>query len=562
MKYYFYYYLTGRVVIVDYLLGIGLNVNTPSVYAVLQEQYWCACDTKSRYDCGVLNQYRRDLAITPLGRAVRMKKLDVLSVLLRHPDSIVSLDDLHYCILEGDSQMANMIMPKVEKKLLKCDKVQGTDILILHQLGSRAFDFECNETKQLIQTYVEHGFDINSTSTIKEDLSFIESTLLLSAIKNNPMNFELMHFLVTLGADPFIKIGPKSAFNIATSRNDIKMAEVFMNARMDISNRMKEFEDIFQMRVNDKMSQLNYIKTFVPNVQLDCKHLFKSTESGNEFLVEFILQMMPKDSSLFMRQNYSKLIGNLETEEEMPTLLENFVEKSLGNWETIEYVCLPSVMQVVRGFLTRGYDLYQNQTKPLTSTIVNATLYLPSSQHDDALILFKELLSFPKINWAPKPSRAYPLPINGVIQKLSVCPLAVRLGQQNNLALFRETGDDDQDLHFDDEYSPIYPRMYSSRCIEPESTGVVILESLLDNGVYADHINLTNLLKCHPCLIQYLQVLKKLWWAGGEMDFYEIENLFDDAVLQLIGKEELVLNFREWMKIGKQKNCTLQRFVG
>ncbi len=181
---------------VHFLLSI-VPINTPLTYTVLAEKYWSQIN--SRYDCGILTKHQINLEISPIGRAVRMRKLEILDILLRHPHAQVTLDDLHYCILEGDSLTANMILGKIDQNILPHDTIKGTEIHVLHQIGAKAcFKENTKETIKLL------GFDINLKSWVEKDGKMMAKTLLDVILSvGPPVNYDLVRYLVFQGVDPF-----------------------------------------------------------------------------------------------------------------------------------------------------------------------------------------------------------------------------------------------------------------------------------------------------------------------------------------------------------------------
>jgi ankyrin repeat protein len=143
-------------------------------------------------------------------RAVRMRKIGVLQLLLRIKRVDVGLDDLHFCILEGDTRVARLILESFSDETLANDKINGK--WALHYLGDRAFREVNNEdltqdTQLLIARYVESGWNINSISNFNL-ANWHRSTLLLNAIQNQ--NNKLVSYLITNGAS--ISSGPECIF--------------------------------------------------------------------------------------------------------------------------------------------------------------------------------------------------------------------------------------------------------------------------------------------------------------------------------------------------------------
>jgi len=124
-----------------------------------------------------------------------MRKISVLIFLLREPNARVSIDDLHFCILEGDSKVACMLLYHFDDQTLRNDLINGKSALL--SLGKKAF-VPTNEedlsgyTIQLVIRYVSCGWDINSVDNFLK--ANRNDTDLPWSVAANPLKWILTNF--------------------------------------------------------------------------------------------------------------------------------------------------------------------------------------------------------------------------------------------------------------------------------------------------------------------------------------------------------------------------------
>lgn len=163
----------GRGEIVYYLINKGLDVDEAAIYkSVLSEK--ALLETPSRYNTKPLETV--DIAFTPLDRAVRMRKIGIIEVLIASKAKPPGFSALHFCILEGDSEVAYLLLKYYYLSEELCeDKIMN--IWALHCLHPRAFQEELRveKTIELIRLYIDAGWDVNCVSSLEMDASRLYS---------------------------------------------------------------------------------------------------------------------------------------------------------------------------------------------------------------------------------------------------------------------------------------------------------------------------------------------------------------------------------------------------
>lgn len=123
-----------------------------------------------------------DIKCTPLARAVRMRKIPIIEMLLKHDAKLSGFSELHFCILEGDTEVACLLISYFTDKDLQNDKIE--DQWALHCLHSVAFEDELriDKTIKLIMEYLDAGWDVNSfsadiTRKVAVDTNFADKSI-------------------------------------------------------------------------------------------------------------------------------------------------------------------------------------------------------------------------------------------------------------------------------------------------------------------------------------------------------------------------------------------------
>lgn len=154
----------GRTEMVLYLLNSGVmdDINEQAVYrGVMSESAFT--QFPSRYDSNPEMLETVDQTFTALGRAVRMRRIKIIEMLLKMGAKLSGMEELHFLIMEGDTEVAFLLKKYFTDDELMKDKIGSA--WALHCLHPSSFQDEKIEwTIDLICEYVDAGWDVNEVS--------------------------------------------------------------------------------------------------------------------------------------------------------------------------------------------------------------------------------------------------------------------------------------------------------------------------------------------------------------------------------------------------------------
>ncbi|ODM95645.1 putative ankyrin repeat protein [Orchesella cincta] len=381
----------GRTEMVFYLLDRGLvEVNEEAIYKnVLSELSFTRFP--SRYNC-IRTEPRVcqtlevvDMSFTPLARAVRMRKIPIIDVLLKNQATLSDFSELHFCIIEGDTEVACILKERFPDEGLCNDKIG--DNWALHCLHSIALQDELRleKTKELIYDYIDAGWDVNSLSCsstrkfvlpvpfIVDPVSFSGCSLLHLACMYKSL--EIIKCLVEEGADVNIKAGAEGDTQLYPLQISILLEDwsscIYLIANgadihavgcinavpqsppsddVDDDNEIKlnSVELLLKLGYNGSVAALDAM--LKKGIQWNgAKELHISIEGGNPSLIkkvlENVVQKITKDELTWTSQ---QVHGTVQV---VPSLALLLVVS--GGKETLDFDAMAVLMKL---FAVHGYD--------------------------------------------------------------------------------------------------------------------------------------------------------------------------------------------------------------